>query len=859
MKVRSILRLLSILALFWGGAVQAFYLVDYGDGSSEAFNVPPWTAGTKPSIAAHQYLTPGIYTVTVTAQIDCDNDGLADPGFFVSTILVRVGGVTQQWDYGDGSAVETSTASACGATFTPRSHAYTAPGSYTVRYTGISDGGTLITDTLKVIVQGADHFLIGHDGSGISCLPETITVTAMDAGNNPIPGYTGNIVLNTQTGNGTWSLVSGNGTFLGGTPGDGFATYAFVAADGGTASFALDYQNGPTPINIGVSDGMAFDDDSEGLLGFGPSGFTVTPNSLGNPPGAINPIPAQTAGTPFNLHLTAYGQTPADPVCGVIESYDGVKSLKFWSSYVNPGSGTLVPGVDGGPISSTEAGASGQNVSFVQGQAVVVAKYKDVGSIRIEMKDDSVADPNLPNGIRGGANPFVVRPADFVLSGIQRTSDAFANPGAIDENGTVFIAAGAPFTATVTARDAEGSTTPNYGQETPAEDVLLTPTLVVAGGVNNPPILFTTGFPAFSAGIATGTDFSWGEVGIIQLTGSVGDGDYLGAGDVTGTTTGNVGRFIPFDFGVTQNNPEFTTSCGNFGYVGQGFGYSTAPLVNLNARNAAGGVTQNYTGVWWKITDALLAATGAGKGNKSYSVLAGMLDLALIPVPDPVITDNGNGTGSLAFGDGGAIAFNRGAAVAPFDAEISLQIDVVDEDGAIYASNPVKFGDPTAGNGISFPAGKEQRYGRLAISNAHGSELLPLAVPLVAQHFTTAGFVTNTNDNCTPLGILNLTLSNDLEAGQTDGDIAIGAATTTATLANTPLAAGDAGLSFSAPGAGNTGYTDIEVDLSGTGANLPWLQFDWDGLPGDDNPRGRATFGIFQGSQYFIHIREPWQ
>ncbi len=855
--MQHLLRLLTALALLWGSGAQAIYLVDYGDGSNEVFNVPPWTAGTKPAIAAHQYNTAGIYTVTVTAQVDCDNDGVADPGFFISTLQVRVGGVTQQWDYGDGSPVETSTASACGATFTPRSHAYSAPGSYTVTYTGISDGGTLIIDTLKVIVQGADHFLIGHDGFGISCLPETITVTAMDGGNNPIPGYTGNIVLNTQSGSGTWSLVFGNGTFLGGTPGDGFATYAFSAADNGTASFALDYQQGPTPINIGVSDGMAFDDNSEGLLSFGPSGFTVTPDA--GPPGTINAIPTQTAGSNFALHLTAFGQTPTDPTCGVIESYDGPKNLKFWSSYSNPATGTIAVSIDGSAVATVEGSAANQNVAFSSGRAQVTVKYKDTGSIQIAMKDDSVADPALPNGIRGGSNAFVVKPADFVLSAIQRSSDAFANPGAADENGTVFIKAGNPFTVTVTAKDAEGSTTPNYGQETPVEDVLLTPSLVAAGGVNNPAILFTTGFPAFSSGVATGADFSWGEVGVIQLTGSVGDGSYLGAGDVTGTPSGNVGRFTPFDFGIAQNSPGFGTACGSFGYLGQGFSYTTAPLINLNARNAAGGVTQNYAGVWWKITDALLAASGLGKGNKSYSVLAGTLDLALIPNPDPVITDNGNGTGSLVFADGGGIAFIRGAAVAPFDAEISLQIDVVDEDGVSHGSNPAKFADATAGNGIAFSGGKEQRYGRLAISNAHGSELLPLAVPLVAQHFTTAGFITNSSDNCTLLGISDLTLSNNLEAGQTDGDIAIGAVTTTATIANAPLAAGDSGLSFSAPGADNTGYTDITVDLSGSGANLPWLQFDWDGISGDDNPQGRATFGIFQGSQYFIHIREPWQ
>ncbi len=850
-----LVQLLATLLLLWGNGVQAFYTVDYGDGTSEVVPGAPWTAGTKPNIGSHTYNNAGIYTVTLTAQVDCDGDGVADVGSFISTMVVRVGNVTQQWDYGDGSPLETSTVSACGSALTPRAHTYTTPGNYTVTYTGIADSGALITDSLQVQVTGADHFDIDHDGFGIHCLGETITVTAEDGTNATIPGHTGTMTLNTQTGKGSWSLASGNGSFTDAIANDGLATYTYVAADNGVASFTLDYQEGATPVNIAVSDGSASDDDLEGTISFSPSGFTVTPDA--GPPGTINAIATQTAGSVFALHLTAFGQTPANPTCGVIESYDGPKNLKFWSSYNNPVSGTIAASIDGTAIATAEGGAANQNVSFVSGRAQVAAKYKDVGSIQVAMKDDSVADPNLPNGIRGSTNPFVVKPADLVLSGIQRTSDAFANPGAADENGTVFIAAGNPFTLTVTARDSEGSTTPNYGQESVPEGVLLTPTLVAAGGVNNPPIQFVAGFSPFAAGVTTGTDFSWGEVGIIQLTGSVGDGDYLGAGDVTGTASGSVGRFIPFDFGVALNSPGFNTACpgGSFSYLGQGFTYATAPLITVTARNAAAGTTQNYAGVWWKITDAELVANG----NKAYNTLAGTLDLVLVPTPDPGITDNGNGTGALAFSDGGGIAFSRAGPMVSFDAEIGLQIDVVDVDGVSYATNPVKFGDATAGNGIPFSSGKEQRYGRIAISNAHGSELLALAVPLVAQYFTATGFVTNTGDSCTSLLTTDLTLSNDDEAGQTDGDIIIGAATTTATLANTPLAAGDSGLSFFAPGAGNTGFANIEVNLSGTGANLPWLQFDWDGIVGDDNPQGRVTFGIFQGSQYFIHIREPWQ
>ena len=49
---------------------------------------------------------------------------------------------------------------------------------------------------------------------------------------------------------------------------------------------------------------------------------------------------------------------------------------------------------------------------------------------------------------------------------------------------------------------------------------------------------------SFINGVATVTNLSWDEVGIITLTPSVGDGSYLGVGDVTGTTTAISDVFI---------------------------------------------------------------------------------------------------------------------------------------------------------------------------------------------------------------------------------------------------------------------------------------------------------------------------
>ena len=115
------------------------------------------------------------------------------------------------------------------------------------------------------------------------------------------------------------------------------------------------------------------------------SGFTLTGAPLSNPPPALIPpfTGPRIAATDMPLYLTAYGQTPTHPECGVIENYSGARNLKFWSSYLDPGTGSIAVGIDGIAAATAEASATPQPVAFVNGQAAVIAKYKDVGLIQI--------------------------------------------------------------------------------------------------------------------------------------------------------------------------------------------------------------------------------------------------------------------------------------------------------------------------------------------------------------------------------------------------------------------------------------------------------------------------------------------
>ncbi len=669
---------------------------------------------------------------------------------------------------------------------------------------------------------GATHFVLGHDGFGINCVAESITLEARLADGSLDTGYTGTVTLDTQNGNGSWSLAAGSGVFSDVLAGDGQASYQFVAADGGTARFLLDYPSGPASVNIAAGDGSITDDDSEGLLRFSPNGFVVTQAPLGNPPPPVidTRIAPQTASTPFALYLAAYGQTPSDPVCGIIEAYDGAKALRFWSAYADPVSGSRPLQVDGVAVAGLEAAAAAQTVNFSQGQATVSVNYADVGRLNLGLKDDTVTDPNLPNGIRGAADPFVVRPAGFVLGAIQRSSDGLANPAATDQNGPVFIAAGSPFSVTVTAVDSLGNATPNFGQETTPETVRLDPGLVAAGGVNNPPIVFTAGFGPFVGGVATGSDFSWGEVGIIRLTPAIGDGDYLGAGDVLGTPSGNVGRFIPFDFDVSlDNSPRFATSCGGFTYLGQAFGYATAPQVTLTARNAAGGTTANYDNAWWKLADF----------SESYAHNGAISSGAALDASGaghtPLVCSNCAGSVGVSFN--GSLAYTAAQPeTRPFDGAVDITFAVTDADGVAYAGNP--FTIPA----IGFDAGAEQRAGRGYARDAYGTyaqigDVLPLEVG--TQYYDASGrWVDNTDDSCTMFSYTKV-------------DSGIVTTVTPASPVGISAGRGDLSLQLGADPGDPGGSASV---------GLTWPSW----LTGDAS--ATVTFGIFRGDDRFLYWRE---
>ena len=470
--------------------------------------------------------------------------------------------------------------------------------------------------------------------------------------------------------------------------------------------------------------------------------------------------------------------------------------------------------------------------------------------------------------MNGSSNQFVVNPAGFTLSNIQQTAAPnLGNPGVADATGASFVKAGEAFSVTVTGRNSAGSATPNYGQETTPETVRLTGNLVSGSGLtNNPAITNPTALGSFSAGVATGTTLSWTEVGIIRLTPSVGDGDYLGAGNITGTTSGNVGRFYPDHFAVIRNTPLFNPACSNiFTYVGHPFNYSLAPVLAVTARNSSGITTQNYAGTFMKITNTTITPNSTLPRYSRFDALGGgntpALDVSSLPLAtvDPAIGTFINGVDNLTF-SGGAVGavFTRSLQVAPFDADIALSFSLADGDGIVVARidgsagvNPVLFGTATAGNGIGFVVGataKQMRFGRLTLGNAFGSELLDLPIPMETQYYNSSGvYVTNVDDSCTSIVLNNVFLSSGTVTG--GGAFVSGKGTLKITK---PLSKVSIDLCIDLDGSTPTDNSCI----ASVPANKNYFQWKWSGLAFDKDPKARATFGVFKNADEFIYLRE---
>ncbi|MDO8925763.1 MAG: LamG domain-containing protein [Sideroxyarcus sp.] len=678
-------------------------------------------------------------------------------------------------------------------------------------------GAALVSRDYNLTGACLNHYAISHAGSGQACQTNNVTVTAHDVAHGLIimPNNTTQISLSTSTGQGDWTLVNGYGVLNNGTANDGTATYLFNGEY--QAVFGLSHST-PGTVDIDVTDGQIVE-------------------GAGEDPGLV--LSACFAN--YNAchdyattHCSAATGKLFTRLAGVNSSYD-VVALDGSDNVATTFTGRAVVSL----IARTAAGTvDAQNcftpdhtqvldnaaTSFTAGRltlnSIAVANaYRDA---RIRVVCDTTNCP--PLGMTWcSVDNFAVRPQSFSVTSTNANADATGTSA----TNTPAIKAGAAFNLTATAVAGYDGTPLIDGAQVAAH----------AGATGPGAVSGAFGAANGATGIATGVSFGYSEVGYFRLnaTGVYDDsftsvdvvsdctndfsntavGGKFGCRFGNSSATSYFGRFIPDHFNV-----ELVTvagvpmlcgglTCPNNLLGASGFVYSGQPFsVRVTARNPAG-TTQNYRGVYAKAVT--LSAWDA---------------LGSIVTQDP-------GGGAVGGGSITAATFAAGVAVTATPTYTFGTLPTVPTDIYVRASDADNVSSRIATlPGSSVEPGLKIVSGRIKVSNAYGSELLPLRLQANAQYFTANGWVNSITDSVTDL-IVNANYA-----------VGTGTSNTTLTPASSTLNNGVLSIRLSAP------------NVAGTATVLP-------GITGCVAPcaympvtAGTATFGVYKNPNNYIYRRE---
>lgn len=265
--------------------------------------------------------------------------------------------------------------------------------------------------------------------------------------------------------------------------------------------------------------------------------------------------------------------------------------------------------------------------------------------------------------------------------------------------------------------------------------------------------------------------------------------------------------------------PDYFTSSVAQACSGGGFTYSGQPFtVTVTGKNLSGSTTQNFDNAlgWAQIVNLSDDASGLSTNFSNYAIPAS------------------------SFGSG---TTNYSSVSYAFSTTPTIPTSI-----AVRATHNT---DSTVTSNGHTPGSVALRSGRVRLTNANGSELLPLGVPLFIEYYQDLanGWKTNASDSCTSLSAGNFAFSFPVAAGNN-----LSACETSITLSGSVPSYT---AKLTAPGTGNNGWTDLTLNLGATAsgnsclagvsgtattASVPWLQYNWTGSAA--NPTARATFGV---------------
>lgn len=711
----------------------------------------------------------------------------------------------------------------------PRPNWGLAPGQFDL-HTGVSITGSLYTpgvietwggNTFNYTPQVATaiasfstcppssvhHYEIAVPTTSISCVATPVTVTACADATNPCTN-----VATATTGSAVLATSAGTVTAATFTNGIATASLSYPAATNNAVATVSLTSSTTSAANAATCKTSA---TTGCATTFSTAGFIFS-SALN---GAAATIPSQVSGTTSaTYYLRAVQSNTSTGACAA--ALTSPTTVDFAYQCNNPttcstgnlmdiNGGAATP-ISGNPNTGVAAYVAVPMTFDASGNASFTFNYSDVGQVTLIA--NKAAAGALLTSLTGASNAFVVAPASISVTAVT------ASP----------IKAGAAFSATVSALNSLGNATPNFGKETAPEGVTLSSILAMGAGTWQNPALGNRVIAGgmFTNGVATVSNLSWSEVGDISLKADLSSASYLGSGlSATGSAASTI-KFIPdhFDTWIKQSGtvPAIVPmtcpaglTCPTNAYGASGMVYSGQPfIVQVIARNTTS-CTMPPVGTFDPTTDSCVTKNYQGTYAQDVTLTGvGGVDLLSNSTLSAANFTAGVGTSSALLPP-----FYNITAPTP-SAPIDIMIHAV---GTGVSSAAMSSGAGESGLKVA--------YGRIKISNAYGSELLPISLTATAQYYGASGWTNSLTDNATTVGLAS-------------------------TYAVVP-AAGTTGSTTPSPqnGAVTGGQLSIKLSKPGTKgiATIAPLAHSY-----MTTTSGTATFGVYKGANEFIYLRESY-
>ncbi len=719
---------------------------------------------------------------------------------------------------------------------------FTAPGTYVFSYDFVI-GSTVIPDY--------DHIEIRHDGSATLC-PETLTVLACTSSTVPCPALN---IVNSGTLTGSISLA----------PAASGVSYTPSSFSLGTANTTQNIVLQATAASAGTYTLFA-----SGLSKLPLNGTRCVVGGVSQPScqitiastPCVSNFECMETGLTYNNPVTATNRNPLYTQLAASGFRFDVLALQSSGAVATSYTGNVnVELVDdtGAPVCSAPTAIATQNMTFAaldNGRKTLTANFTlpdAYKKLRCRVKETSGSTPVTACS----SDTFTIRPQ--AITSI--VSNANADNGGTSTSSTPIIAAGNNFTLTANTSTKGYDGLPKFN---PSSLQWLGAPPVLSGGKAAPGTgnlsgLFTISANASNGNGASGTAFQYDEVGYFRFlingvyddlfvanagSSDVANGDCISGSFANivdsssnpllkgriGCNIGNsavsnhFGRFIPHHFTISANTLQeacpVTVPNTAFSYFGQD-GFVTN--FKLTAENSANAPTRNYS--------ASFAKFNLGNYASYFFSMSGA------PAGSVLSASSTAPTGTWFGGEASVSVKHQISRPTALANQTNIGILAAPTDGEVTASAPFLIATTT------------QRYGRMRLQSAYGSEVLDLPVPFFAEYRNNNLWLKNIDDSCTLISAPGVgsgvifypdSTTNHLIAGET-----------VATVSTTgKLVAGEAKLKFSKPGLGNDGHLDLDIPVS------TWLQFPWRGGATAINPSAKVKFGTYKKSNQFIYLRE---